>query len=299
MKIFHVGLCVYDKLEGLSKALYDAASDYSQCRPESPSIMNIYNAHKPDLVFMQIQAENVVSNDIIREMGKQSVVINWTGDMRNSTPTWMFNTGATVSCFSNMRDVRFMTTKSYAAEFLQIGIDPEIFKYWPGTTGNDVVFMANNYGHFPLSGLRRNSGNLLKQKYGNRCSIFGNGWKPADGNLNGNQRGEAEYYSASNIGINISHFDVDRYSSDRIFRIMASGCFCLSHHYAGIENDFKVGYHLDTFRTPKEMLDKVSYYLENSEERGLITQQGYGHVHENFEYKHMIENIIKIYKKHK
>jgi hypothetical protein len=104
MKIFHVGLCVYDNLEGLSKAISDASSDYSQCRPESKRIMEIYNAHKPDLVFMQIQAEKVVSNDIIREMAKESVVINWTGDMRHNTPTWMFDTGATVSCFSNMRD---------------------------------------------------------------------------------------------------------------------------------------------------------------------------------------------------
>jgi hypothetical protein len=105
MKIFHIGLCVYERLEGLSKAIWQAADDYAQCRPENKDIARIYEAHKPDLVFMQIQSENVVSNDVIRHMARESVVINWTGDMRHDTPAWMYNTGATVTCFSNMRDV--------------------------------------------------------------------------------------------------------------------------------------------------------------------------------------------------
>jgi hypothetical protein len=283
----------------LSKAIWQAADDYVQCRPENKDIARIYEAHKPDLVFMQIQAENVVSNDVIRHMARESVVINWTGDMRHTTPSWMYNTGATVTCFSNMRDVNEMKQRGYAAEFLQIGIDPEIFKYWPSTQGNDVVFMANNYGHFPLSGLRKNTANILRQKYGSRFSLLGTGFPAATGNLNGNQKGEAQFYSGSKVAINISHFNVDRYSSDRIFRIMASGCFCLSHHYQGIEKDFKVGQELETFLTPIEMCNKIEYYWQNPEERALIAQNGYRKVHENFTYTQMVENIIKIYNKYK
>jgi spore maturation protein CgeB len=159
--------------------------------------------------------------------------------------------------------------------------------------------MANNYGHFPLSSLRKSTGVLLKSKYGNKASVFGNGWKNPDGNLNGNQKGESQFYSGSKIGINVSNFNVDRYSSDRIFRIIASGCFCLSHHYIGIEKDFKVGEEVETFISPIEMCNKIEYYLQNPEERALIQQQGYRLAHEKFEYRNMVENIIEIYNKYK
>ena len=159
--------------------------------------------------------------------------------------------------------------------------------------------MANNYGHFPLSGLRRNSANILRHRYGNRFSLLGTGWQHATGNLNGNQLGEAHFYSGSKIGVNISHFDSDRYSSDRIFRIMGSGCFCLSHHYKGIEKDFKVGQELVTFDSPSDMVKKIEYYLQNPGERTQIAQNGYKKVHEQYEYDHMIDNIIEIYNKYK
>ena len=299
MNIFHIGLCVYPQLEGLTKAFWKAADNYVQCRPESPNIRRLFDSAKPDLVFMQIQTEKVVDNDLIQYMARSSFVINWTGDMRQGTPTWMYEAGATITCFSNMRDVNTMRAKGFKSEFLQIGIDEEIFKYWDHEVGNDIVFMANNYGHFPLSGLRRNSAQILKQRYGTKFSLLGNGWQHPDGNLNANQIEESKFYSGSRLGINISHFDTDRYSSDRIFRIMASGCFCLSHHYKGIEKDFKVGIHLDTFRTPQEMCQKVDKWIENVEERGLMAQQGYRYVHENFRYKNMIDNVLDIYKKYK
>ena len=299
MKLFHIGLCVYAELEGLTQSLSDISTHYQQRRPESKDLREVYAAFRPDVVFMQIQAENVVDNTFIQDMAKECVVISWTGDMRNVTPRWMYDARATVACFSNMRDVMEMKARGHNSEFLQIGIDPLIFRHWPGHAGNEVVFMANNYGHFPLSGLRRNSANILRQHYGNRFSLLGNGWSHATGNLNGNQRGEAEFYSGSKIGINISHFDVDRYSSDRIFRIMGSGCFCLSHHYKGIEKDFKVGQELDTFRTAQEMVSKIDHYLRNEEEREIIAANGCGLVHYKHTYDNMARDIVAIYNKYK
>ena len=65
---------------------------------------------------MQIQAENIVDNSFIRDMAKECVVINWTGDMRQVTPHWMYKTGATVTAFSNMRDVDNMRNNGFKSE---------------------------------------------------------------------------------------------------------------------------------------------------------------------------------------
>jgi hypothetical protein len=288
MKILHIGLCVYDELEGLTLAI-SKAGEYKQCRPETPyaEIRELYDSFIPDLVFMQIQAENVVDNGLIGYMAQRSIVINWTGDMRKTTPQWMFgaadyNKENIITCFSNERDVKV-----------------EIFKSFPYAHGNEIVFMANNYGHFPLSGMRKQAITKLRQRYGTRASIFGNGWQYSNGNYNGNQRAEALFYAGSKIGISISNFNVERYTSDRLLRIMGSGCFCLSHHYNGIERDFNIGEHLDTFRNLDHMCFKIDEYLTNSVDRNRIRVKGYQHIHKNFTYDNMTTHILEIYNKYR
>lgn len=62
--------------------------------------------------------------------------------------------------------------------------------------------------------------------------------------------------------------------SNRIYKIMAAGGFLLSSPWRGLEEDFEVGVHLDVFRTPQELKEKISYYLKHEKERERIAQAG-------------------------
>jgi spore maturation protein CgeB len=108
------------------------------------------------------------------------------------------------------------------------------------------------------------------------------------------QSKESQIYQNSKIGLSISHYCSDRYTSDRLLRIMASGCFALVHHYPNIEKDFTPGEHIDTFKNDSELIEKIDYYLGNEEERNRIAKQGYELVHSKHTYKNMVEDIINL-----
>ena len=299
MKTFHIGICVYPSPIWLGRSFL-TLTDCIECRPELPDteILKMFHEFKPDLVFMQIQTPDLVATETIRIMSETAKVINWTGDVRQPIPKWYYEVAPYVTtCFSNQTDVNVFKRLNFKCEYLQIGIDPMIFNRWENTAGCDVVFMANHYGSmFPMSQFRKQSALILKQAFGRQANILGSGWgASSDGDLNGNQLAESQFYSGSKIGVNISHYDLDRYTSDRLFRIMASGCMCLSHRYKGIEKDFKIGEHLDVFNDYSELRRKVRHYLDNEAERKRIADSGFNLVQTKYTTDNMVREIIKIY----
>lgn len=303
MKIFHIGICVGNKYDGQSRALKKVCDEYAECRPEIPDsqILGIFNEFKPDLVFMQIQSKNVIGVNTIGYMAQRSRLINWTGDIRNHIDQWYFQWAPyVVTCFSNERDVNEFKGRNFISEFLQIGIDTDVFKSSTSSTGSDIVFMANYYGNmFPLSGERKYVADLLRSRYNGRFKLFGTGWPRSDGNLNDDHDAQAKFYYNSKIAINHSSFNVERYTSDRLFRILASGCFCLSHHYKGIDKDFIIGEHLVTYLDSRDLIQKIERYLADEPERKRIAKSGQEYVHANFSYDNMAQNIVRIYNQYK
>jgi len=296
IKLMHIGIEA-----GTGKWLSRALCRMTNCieinareKLNIEKIRNLFYSFDPDIVFMQTQSDNPELLSLVAEMSKKSVVINWSGDVRDPIPEWYYKFDKyCVTCFSNMRDVRQMN-----GEYLQIGIDPEIYYFQKKEKIYDIVFMANRSMSFPLSPYRIQVVEFLKRKYGDRFKIFGN-WPGADGNLMKSQHEEAEIYRHSKIGISVSHFDIERYFSDRLLRIMACGCLALSHHYTDIELDFKPGEQLETFKDFDELKRKIDYYLANDRERELIAARGILKVQRSFTTKNMVQDIIKIYKKYK
>lgn len=294
MRLLHVGITAREG-KWLSKELAQRTV-YAEIKPEEGpgNILSFYHNHKPDLVFMQIQQERNELLPVVSAMTK-SLVINWTGDVREPLPDWFVKFNAyCVTCFSNMDDVQ----KIEGAEYLQIGIDPEIFRRHEVTPAAEIVFMANRSMCFPLSTERVQTVDFLRKTYGDRFEVVG-GWPGSRRNLMNDQYAESRFYSSCKIAISLSHFNRSRYFSDRLIRAMGSGCFTLSHHYPDIEKDFTVGEHLDTYKDFKELRAKINYYLENKAERKRIAENGYQWVHKKFTTKNMVDDIFKIYEKYK
>ena len=303
MNILHVGLCVDGKNEGLPHALNKISDIYAEMRPEPQKVLqavkDLQNVDYPfDIAFFQIQAPNVIETEVFEILKKMGVfTINWSGDIRNNTEMWYYKTGADLTLFTNMRDVQNIRDAGLKADFLQIGIDPKVFNiHNEERPKHKVVFAGNNYGNqFPLGRERLALSSHLKQK---GYSVFGS-YPGSVGDTNGNQLEESKIYNNSLIAINHSQFNEMRYTSDRLFRILGSGCFCLSHHYKGIEDDFEIGTHLDTYKDFRELDLKINYYLKNNEERQRIAKNGYEYCHNTFTYDHMIKNLIELYKKYR
>lgn len=302
MRILHVGLCVDYKNEGLPFALKEASEYYYEIATNEPNlnekIIRVVSDYKFDLAFFQIQTPNVIHKKTFNYLKKLNIfTINWSGDMRIGTPGWYYQTGCDLTLFSNMQDVENLKSRGRKADFLQIGIDPKVYNKWESDEpGNEIVYMGNNYrSQFPESYSRLQMIQFLQKEYGEIFSLYGNGWPKSNGENNADQIKQSKIYNNSKIGINYSQFNSDRYTSDRMFRILASECFCLSHHYKGIEKDFELGKHLDTFKSLQELKEKIDYYLVNEDERENIALAGYEYCHKTFTYKNMVENLIKLY----
>ena len=304
MKILHVGLMVgnepYDK--GLDKELKAQSTEYRalQLKGDDLNQRILMTAHEfmPDIIFMQIQREGIVTVDTVKTLHEKGFfVINWTGDVRSPIPQWYFDLAPyCVTSFSNMNDVLEMREFGLKSEFLQIGYDPQVFYKKEGVYKDlDIVFMGNNYrGMFPLSDFRVEMVTRMKKEFGERFRVYGNGWECSSGDLNGNQDAENDIYNRAKIGINLSHFNYSHYSSDRMYRLMGSGCLCLSHFYPNITEDFDITT-IGLWEGIDDLIKACKMYLSAHDEMlEIMGVEGMKYVQNFYSYKQMAENIIKM-----
>ena len=319
LKVLHIGLCVYKgKDSSLTNSFKRHCDVYAECDLEhvNGKAPIIAKTLKPDIVFFQIQADNVVSLETARKVKEHSAfVVNWTGDVRQPTPNWFLPFGKEIdlTLFTNETDVKYCNKHGVKADFLQIGYDETIYypptfelhipkeglKYAglvPSKKDIEIVFMGNNYTNmFPLSAMRIEMVKRLKRRYGQRFKVFGNNWgKFGDGNYNHSQHEEAAIYRRSKLAINLSHYDLPRYSSDRMLRIMGCGVTCLTHDFKDIDKDFPEGT-VVKWQNLRDLEKQIDYYLENETDIGA---KGEELVRTNWTFDCMVKNLIKIYEKH-
>ena len=305
LKILHVGLCCQPKpYNGFQQAFIDVVGEENYAEISTGLInlnekaKEIFDSFNPDIVFMQIQAAFIIDISFCKYMtDKGAKVINWTGDKRNETPKWMVELAPYIysTSFSNMDDVNYMRSLGFKSDYLEIGYDPLI--YTPVGEAYDmpeIVFMGNNYGagHFPMSEFRIKMVEFLQKEYGNRFGVYGVGWNNGNGNYNHSQWEEAKAYRGAKIAINCSHFDSLNYNSDRLLRILGSGCMCLSYEHLGMADTYEDS--VCFFKELYQLKDKIDYYLEKEHPRVRLSNTGNEFVKNTFTFKHQVENIIKL-----
>lgn len=307
MKIFYLG--IFDNKEpqhGLRRALKSIATNgYAEFNWSSAK--DIHNLilpireFKPDVLFCQIQTPNVITKRFLESFN--CVKINWTGDVRENIDWYIelapyFN----VTLFTNMTDVKRLKDKKLRSDFLQVSVDDSIYK----PTGKHlqfapIVFFGNNYGKtFPLSEYRYEICSQLKRDYGNRFAIFGKGWHGLEsGDLNHQQEKEAIILRGAKIALSISHFNYERYFSDRLLRAMFCRCAVISHHYKLIESDFNVCVELLSFKTYERLKHQIDLILEHDSIHRAISHNGYIAASHRFSYQNFSENLLEIINKYK
>jgi hypothetical protein len=309
--ILHIGLTLELQVS-MCKALSTLGKYYQIFWPKEikkngkrgleEKILNTVREIQPYLIFMQLQSSEPVSLQFLSriiEIVPEVKIVNWNGDIRHTTPEWMLELAKcknVYTMFSNMRDVNFMREKGLKADYLQIGFEESIYnnkveqnKYAP-----DIVFTGSLYPQFPLYGLRTELFNALKRKYGNRFEAFGNGWIEKGGKPRLSPVLSASLYNSAKICISVNNFDAEKYTSDRLFNMMASNGFCLVHYYKNIETEFENKKHLVYWKTVDELLELIEYYLANPEERKQIAKAGFELVWDRYKFINRIETLKQL-----
>jgi len=309
MRIFSVGLMIGRPDNGFQTAMRKVATGGymdMQCTKNSDfnqALIREVRAFKPDLVFIQFQQEGVITDETAKELSSLAFVINFSGDVRQQLPSWYIQIGKHIqlSTFTNMVDVDKCRVAGLNADYLEIGIDPNIYKK-RNVIQNGFPKIVAHFNHyqdeFPLSQYRMDVVRKLTQMFGNDFGVFGN-FPSAIGNFNSDQDAESVNYNKAQIAINVSHFNFNQYSSDRMLRILGSGTFCLSHRFTGIEERYTIGKHLDIFDDLDDLISKCQFYLKEEKIREQIAQNGHDLIQKNFTFDSMCENIVLLYKKQK
>jgi len=105
-----------------------------------------------------------------------------------------------------------------------------------------------------------------------------------------------ELYAASSINLSICHTQLIHAASLRAYDVLACGGFLLTEYRPAIEEQFEIGKDLDVFRTPQELAQKITFYLENEELRREIAAHGRATVLANHTYRNRIAQMIELLK---
>ncbi|HGE5778931.1 MULTISPECIES: CgeB family protein [Bacillus] len=116
----------------------------------------------------------------------------------------------------------------------------------------------------------------------------------------------ANYYNGAKVVLNLhrSHDDltINKNSekiealslNPRTFEISACGVFQLTDIRPDLSEFYKPGYDIDTYHTPKELIEKIEYYLENEQERKMIASRALNRVQNEHTFSHRILELLGI-----
>lgn len=103
----------------------------------------------------------------------------------------------------------------------------------------------------------------------------------------------AEIYSMSKIGFNYS---INNDVNMRMFEVASCGAMLLTNYIKGngFNEIFKDKKNVVVYRTKRELMKLIDYYLNNEKEREKIAQAGYGYVVNNHTYLHRLNLMLKV-----
>lgn len=242
-------------------------------------LVKIADHMKPDMIFMQVQASDILDVATFKRLSEISFTVNYTFDIRSVEQTeWLYNLAPILGliCFSNQRDVVECQRRGYSnVMVLQSSCDMDVYVPLEGIQRKGVVFIGNNYENtsieFPLSKDRVKLVDYLSREFSDYFKVYGNGWLQSRLTY---QKEEIGIYQSALVAINQNNFDEDLYTSDRVWRIMATGAFCLTKKFKGVEKIFTQSDPLDWWEDFDELKFKLTYLLLNPQATSSVASRG-------------------------
>ena len=204
----------------------------------------------PTLVFLQIQGPGVLTSTHLAELRTlchhSAVIVQWDGDHRHDHTDgpdrdWFreLARGCDINAVTCTRDVlEYAEQGVRGASYLQIGCDTDLWRPTdPAPEVPEIVMLANYYPSMHRE--RIETCKRLTDEFPGKFSVYGRGWHHRPDIASGRfleQHEEAAVYSAASAAVSMSiRNDLPRYTSDRLFRCLASGALTLVEEFPDME----------------------------------------------------------------
>jgi spore maturation protein CgeB len=250
---------------------------------------------RPDMIFCVLMHYEVWSEtlDIIRA-NSPVLVINWGTD-----DSWKFDQASRF--FAEHVDLH--VTTDFAAEEAgrSRGLENIFLSQWAASESAladprpaqeceyDVSFVGSIYGHRAkwISALRQG---------GIAVSCFGHGTEHGvvdAADIPGIYRNSRISLNFSGAGQRAGEGGGNRQIKARTFEVPGAGGFLLTEAVSGLDRYFALGREVATFASPRELVEKVRYYLANPDERDCIARSGYERTRADHTYEARFASILR------
>lgn len=292
-RILHLALRNdFEKNPGVTSAFKSIAAEYREVdwRYVEPRVrvsltLSAAREIRPTLVFLQLQDRGVFTPDDIVKLRQECdttvVICNWDGDQHYDPPSeqrdWFAQLGRVcdASLVPNTQHPAIYAGMGVKHPgYLQVAIDPEIYRPTPPASRIEpIVCLATNYG-IRLHRRRVSMLDTVKQMFPGKLGLYGGNWG-ADGNPMLRQVEESAVYAAARAALSISiRNDLPRYSSDRLFRMLASGAVCLVESFPDCEGlDLRDGVNCMLWSDLQQLEGLIRSVLDSPAERWLPMRQ--------------------------
>ena len=247
-------------------------------------------------------------NDLLRIKEKRKIfIIFWLIDSVNSTPDWkkIFTACDLILCY-NKDEADMLSARSISSEFMPLAYDP--FYYFPSEKypkEMDVYYVGSISPRIDMLDiiaeklLKERISFLIDGKLGffkrmryamsgkyshfRKCSSFKRR-NHAQINVNTNK---------AKICLNIQPKQATSALNIRTYEIIGSGGFQLTDSTPVLDNLFLKDHHLSIYDTVDALIEKIKYFLEESEKRSQIALNGLEEAKNNHAFRCRIEFILK------
>lgn len=148
----------------------------------------------------------------------------------------------------------------------------------------DVIFVGARYG------IREEFVNYLTQN-GIDIQAFGHGWE------NGSVSTEKMINLFNEAKIVLGFSSVGKSENINIikardFEVPMTGNFYITQYHDELEQYFRIGNEIETYNNKNDLLNKITHYLDNNEERKSIEQAGYQKAFSSYNVHSKYSNIM-------
>lgn len=263
-------------------------------------LLNQIENYKPDILY--IQSPTYFSPLFLKKI-KRRVKLLMAQIASPLPPLWFFKPyDLVISSLPNY--VEYFRKNKINSEYLKLAFEPEILNYLEKKENEYPITFIGSFANvhkkfIPIF-------EEVAKKFGNKFFIWGFGIENTKSKILMNcYQGEAFGLDMYNILYN-SKISLNRHSkisqnyanNMRLYEATGCGAMLITDYKDNLNELFKIGGEIEIYHNADELIDKISFYLENESQRKKIAEAGQKRTLTEHNYLNRMRELLQIIEKY-
>ncbi|MCM8808453.1 MAG: glycosyltransferase [Candidatus Omnitrophica bacterium] len=263
-------------------------------------LLNQIENYKPDILY--IQSPTYFSPLFLKKI-KRRIKLLIAQISSPLPPLWFFKSyDLVISSLPNY--VEYFRKNKINSEYLKLAFEPEILNYLEKKENQYPITFVGSFTNVHKKFIPVFE--EVFKKFGNKFFIWGFGIENTKSKILVNcYQGEAfglDMYNIlynSKITLNRHGENSENYANNmRLYEATGCGSMLITDYKDNLNELFKIGEEIEIYRNTDELIDKISFYLENEDQRKKIAEAGQKRTLTEHNYENRMRELLKIIEKY-